>query len=395
MSDEQRGTTQDTGAMPAPPSDCGCAPSGCCTGGSTCGEADGTSVCGLAWVDGTVSTPAGDMPRVSTRIGLADQLGTLRRRLGSQRMNYTVPPGLYAVGAPDLVAPVLVTANYKLSFDRVRAQLVGRDAWILVLDTQGVNVWCAAGKGTFGTAELIGRIASTGLSEVVSHRRLILPQLGATGVCAHQVKASSGFGVRFGPVDVRDLPAYLDAGSRATAEMRRVRFPLAERLVLIPVEIAAALKLVLLISVGLLLLSGLGPDGYSLARITSGGVISVALLFASLLMAAILVPLLLPWLPGHAFALKGVWVGAAGALIVYGLDSALDGLLPSAWALAAWMVFMPALASFVGMNFTGASTFTSLSGVLKEMRVAVPVQIVLTIIALGLWIAGLFLGGAR
>ena len=71
-------------------------------------------------------------------------------------MNYKVDPGLYALGAPDADSPVLVSANFKMSFDLLREALPGRNAWILVLDTDGINVWCAAGKGTFGTEELAG-----------------------------------------------------------------------------------------------------------------------------------------------------------------------------------------------------------------------------------------------
>ena len=66
-------------------------------------------------------------------------------------MRFAVDPGLYALRNPGEQAPVLVTANYKMSFDRLRQALPGRDAWILVLDTNGINVWCAAGKGTFAT----------------------------------------------------------------------------------------------------------------------------------------------------------------------------------------------------------------------------------------------------
>jgi acetyl-CoA decarbonylase/synthase complex subunit gamma len=51
---------------------------------------------------------------------------------------------------------------------------------------------------------------------------------------------------------------------------------------------------------------------------------------------------------------------------------------------------IPAVASFLGMNFTGASTYTSLSGVRREMRVAVPLQILGAVAGLGLWLAGRF-----
>ena len=154
-------------------------------------------------------------------------------------MSYTVDPGLYAAGNPSPESPVLVTANYKLSFDMLRRELPGIDAWILVLDTKGINVWCAAGKGTFGTGELVRRVKAVKLESVVSHRRLVLPQLGAPGIQAHVVKQESGFAVDFGPVRAADLPAYLRAGRKATPEMRAVRFGWRDRLELTPMEFAA------------------------------------------------------------------------------------------------------------------------------------------------------------
>ena len=124
----------------------------------------------------------------------------------------------------------------------MRNSLPGRNAWILVLDTKGINVWCAAGKGTFGTEELVKRIEASGLKEIVSHRSVILPQLGAPGVAAHTVKKLSGFGVRFGPIKAEDLPAYIDAGFKATSKMRLKTFPLKERAVLIPIELVETIK---------------------------------------------------------------------------------------------------------------------------------------------------------
>ncbi len=73
----------------------------------------------------------------------------------------------------------------------------------------GVNVWCAAGEGTFGTDELVRRIEACQLNEVVSQRQLILPQLGAPGIAAHEVRKRSGFKVEYGPVRAADLPEYL------------------------------------------------------------------------------------------------------------------------------------------------------------------------------------------
>ncbi len=101
---------------------------------------------------------------------------------------HLIEPGLYVLGKPTKESPVFVSANYTLSFDALRSVLNGNDCYILVLDTKGINVWCAAGKGTFGTDELVHRIVSVGLADIVSHRTLIVPQLGATGVNAREVR---------------------------------------------------------------------------------------------------------------------------------------------------------------------------------------------------------------
>ena len=81
-------------------------------------------------------------------------------------MHYLVPPGLYAVGEPTAGSPVVVTGNYKMTYDAVRRTLAGRDNWVLVLETYGINVWCAAGKGTFGTEEIVRRVAASGLADM-------------------------------------------------------------------------------------------------------------------------------------------------------------------------------------------------------------------------------------
>ena len=141
---------------------------------------------------GKVPINGTSVPLVSTMLNSADFMGAVMVRWGINRDNYLVSPGLYAVGSPGPTSDVFVTANYKLSFDTLRKNLSGVNGWILVLDTRGVNVWCAAGKGTFGTKELVNRIKLVSLDKIVNHKRIILPQLGATGVAAHIVKEESG-----------------------------------------------------------------------------------------------------------------------------------------------------------------------------------------------------------
>jgi acetyl-CoA decarbonylase/synthase complex subunit gamma len=347
------------------------------------------------WLAGSVRTDAGDVPRARTDLDFADHLGTWKARWAIGRNDYKVLPGLYAIGNPIASSPVLVTANYKMSFDRLRSVMTGRDAWILVLDTFGINVWCAAGKGTFGTRELVRQVQGSGLERVVTHRTLVLPQLGAPGIAAHEVRASCGFRVIYGPVRVEDLPAFLDAGLKATPGMRRVQFGLRDRTVLAPVELALGLKTAMLLAAVVVLLGGVGPDGYSLAGVRGNGLFGAAVLLGTFLVSSVLGPVLLPWLPGRAFSVKGAILGMVTVAVIGVLFVGTGTMNVGRIQFTAWALIVPALSSFVVMNFTGASTFTSLSGVLREMRFAIPVQAVAAGVGAVLWIVGLFLGGGQ
>jgi len=297
-------------------------------------------------------------------------------------MRYTVPPGLYAVGSPTPDAPLLATANYKLSFDHVRRALAKLDAWVLVLDTKGVNVWCAAGKGTFGTAELASRIESSGVAQVVRHRTLVLPQLGAPGVAAHEVGRMTGFRVVYGPVRARDVPAFLSAGMKATPEMRRVSFALRERLARTPIELVHLFIPAVFTALLFVALTGLGRQGYRISPEQVLGVIVAV--FCNYLAGIVLTPALLPWLPGRAFACKGAVTGAlAGGLLGW--------FGPWNWVGSFSVVLLSiATCSFFGLMFTGSTHYTSASGVRREMRWALPAQGLLAVVGLAGWVTSRF-----
>lgn len=338
------------------------------------------------FVAGVIQTPIGAVPVVTAGLRRADFWGGCKARWGVGRMDYAVDPGLYALGRPDANSPVFVTANYKMSFDRLRRSLSGRDGWILVLETAGINVWCAAGKGSFGTAELVRRIFLSGLDRVVQHRRLILPQLSAPGVSAHRVHQYSGFRVVYGPIRAGDLPAFLDAGSRATPEMRRATFGWAERAVLIPIELVEALGGAALILPLFAVVGGVFGEGPFLQSALRAGLTAAGALLTALFAGSVLTPLFLPLLPGRAFSLKGAIAGSLFALLFLVMAD-----IPSRLSAAAWFMMMTALSAFLAMNFTGASTYTSLSGVRKEMRWALPLEIAGGALGFLLWLASFFI----
>ncbi len=342
------------------------------------------------FVEGSIQTSVGTVPRISSTLVRADRWGSIKARWGVGRMRYIIEPGLYALGSPDDQAPVLVTGNYKMSFDQLREALSGRHAWLLVLDTKGINVWCAAGKGTFGTEELVRRIESNGLAHIVAHRQLILPQLSGPGIAAHKVKKLSGFKVVYGPIKATDLPAFLDAGLKATPEMRHKTFSMRERAVLIPVELVSTLKWVLIMLPLFFFVGGLGGQAGFWSGALHYGLFAIIALLSAVTAGAVLTPILLPWLPGRAFSLKGLAMGLITAVILTALRpenlSDWQGRIET----LAWFLLIPAIAAYLAMNFTGASTYTSLSGVKKEMKWAVPLEIAAGAAGLFLWLGSLF-----
>lgn len=338
----------------------------------------------LGCVIGALETPAGRVPKVSRDLDRGDRLGIWRMRWGIGRDDYRVKPGLYALGAPAATSPVLVTANYKLTFDQVRSSLGELDAWLVIVDTRGINVWCAAGKGTFCAEEVVRLVRETRLAEIVDHRRLVLPQLSAPGVAAHRVKEACGFRVTFGPVRAADLPAFLAAGMKADAEMRRVTFDLSERAVLTPVELSFAWdRRMLLAYGGIMAASALGRDGISLRRSLRSGAPVIGAAWLALLAGGGATPLALPWLPGRAFSLKGA---VAGGLLATATIVAFRHRLSPAAKLALF-AGVPAASSYAAMNFTGSSPITSPSGVELEMRKALPMQGAASVLAVGAWLA--------
>jgi len=311
-------------------------------------------------------------------ITAANRLDHILARWGVNRGGHRVLPGLYRLGNPTPDSPVFASANYTLSFDALRSALGGMDSYILVLDTKGINVWCAAGKGTFGTEELVRSIELTSLGGIVRHRKLILPQLGAPGMSWPEIMRRTGFHIEFGPVRARDLPDYLKAHT-ATPEMRKVTFPLWDRMVLIPVELVHVALPAIVAALALWFLAGPAAGLAALAAVGAG---------------TILFPILLPVIPTHDFSTKGLILGIVVALPFAFLWGGAP-LLPL-WARAAGAVIplliIPAVTAYLALNFTGSTTFTSRTGVKKEIFRYIPVMACMAVTGI---VLGILLGLGR
>ncbi len=141
-----------------------------------------------------------------------------------------VPVGLHRIGSPGRGSPVLLTCNFYLTVKRLKRVLRGTDAWLLVAESRGVNVWCAAGGDEFNTHSVVSVLKTSGIADRVDHRTVILPPLGGPGIRAVDVEKQTGWSVKWGPVKMTDLSAYLAGGMRRQEKMKRVTFDWKERL---------------------------------------------------------------------------------------------------------------------------------------------------------------------
>jgi acetyl-CoA decarbonylase/synthase complex subunit gamma len=94
-------------------------------------------------------------------------------------------------------------------------------------------------------------------------------------------------------------------------------------------------------------------------------------IFLAYISGIVITPMFLPYIPVRYFSLKGFYAGAMIFLILLLIKFAGNNFVE----IFSWFLIITTISSFLAMNFTGSSTYTSLSGVKKEMKISVPFQI--------------------
>jgi len=288
---------------------------------------------------------AASVPMTSARsLGdlLADALAYLLLNLTFLRTK----PGLYELGGPGAGAPVFVTANFTLTFNQLRRALRGLACYILVLDTRGINVWCAAGGDKFSTREVAVAARAFRLADVPHRTPLVLPKLAATGVSVHELKASHGLAATFGPVYARDIPAYIVDGYKKSDTMQRADFGLQKRLA---VTWSFALGNAALVALPLVIFHHL----YSPLAIAAAAAVSF------------LIGALFPWLPSRLYSVKGL---AAAALVAVPLVPHIIAGGGGGRSVALWALFLAFAGVLLGLEFSGDTATSSPSRVRQEFR---------------------------
>jgi ubiquinone/menaquinone biosynthesis C-methylase UbiE len=278
-----------------------------------------------------------------------------------------VTPGLYAVGRPDRSSPVLVTGNFDLTVRRlVRAIDQRVDAWVLVVNSSGINVWCASGGGYMTADKIIAGMNASHLRQVVDHHALILPQLCGNGVDGWRIRRETGWGVHWGPVRAADIPRYLASKRKKTDDMRWVRFPLRDRLEMVTVTLGFY---------GLLILLPVFLIWRSLFPAIAAAMLGLSYFYA----------VALPWIPGRDGLLKSIPLTAmalVGMLVCARLVGAPGGIGLFHW----------------GVGLTGMSVFTAaeMQGMSPRMRGEQAnwgwEAIIGTVLALAYWLVPLVAG---
>jgi acetyl-CoA decarbonylase/synthase complex subunit gamma len=161
----------------------------------------------------------------------------------------------------------------------------------------------------------------------------------------------------------QDITTFLANGWKKTEPMRTISFGLYERAVLAPVEIVHAFKWFVAFVLPITVFAMPLDNAYS-SRFLGMALLATTSFFAG----TVAFPLLLPFLPFRAFALKGLTLGLTAILSAGFLAVATLGT-PVLLLIAVGMPGI-ALVVWLAMNFTGCTTFTSQTGAALELKLA-------------------------
>ena len=290
-----------------------------------------------------------------------------------------IKPGLYRAGNPTAESPVIVTANYELTYYTVMRALHndGVAAWVLVCETNGINVWCAARGVHFDTDDVVEMVQLTRLSEIVSHRELILPQLSAAGMDPTEIRQRTGFRSFYGPVRIQDLGRWLELEKPKPKprDMATVTFNLRERMeqsvAHVPFLFAVLLgrpliRLLGLLLVGDIVVSLLVPQLIpQILLFSTQAIVLIIEFIVALVGNALFLGLVFPLLPskGNSFWRRG-WGLAA---MTVPLSFIIMALFNTYWTVViVWLMVQTVLSISLTMDFSGMTSVSDPMTIRRE-----------------------------
>ena len=201
-------------------------------------------------------------PKPRKFTGFGSQMSLYRILFTGQTTDAPIEPGIYKSGQPDKNSPIIVTANYLFTYIKVMRAIKGLDAWVLIVDSKGINVWCAARGNNFGNRQVIEAVKATGIATLTNKKTLILPQLSAGGVASPLISKEAPdfpFRILFGPVWAKQLPQFLkERPARKPDKMKLAKFTPFHRLRAFTTHTTFLLKMIFLKPTIALILLSLG-----------------------------------------------------------------------------------------------------------------------------------------
>lgn len=139
-------------------------------------------------------------------------------------------PETVPIGNPDKSSPVLVTCNFDYTVRHLKNYLEKEQlaCFLLVVNTKGTNVWCAAAEGIFTTDIVLSHLKVYNVGKLVNHHQLILPQLSVAGVKRKELQEHGWEGL-YGPVYFADLKEFLNNGLTKNKDMQALEYGYWER----------------------------------------------------------------------------------------------------------------------------------------------------------------------
>jgi acetyl-CoA decarbonylase/synthase complex subunit gamma len=267
---------------------------------------------------------------------------------------FCVNPGLYYIGRRKNDSPLLVTCNNFLTVFLLARRIGDRSVCLLVIDTDGINVWCSAGEGKFSSSEIIDKAQRVGLIRKGQQVKMIVPKLCLPGVRLSDLR-DAGIDPVIGPIYACRLPQYLDRGILEDRADDRINFGLQSRCF---TALPTAFQFFFWF-LGVYVVTFWFFD-YSIIWVATA--------------LAFLYPILFPYLPGKLFAVKGISLGVIASVMAIAHYVVLGFNLQ---LILFWLLFTFATSIFAGLSFTGNSPVSNYDKVRAETAIFLPVVVLL------------------
>lgn len=321
-------------------------------------------------------------PKLKKYKGFWAQMNVYRCIFTGQVDHIPIEPGIYQSGNPNKTSPIIVTANYVYTYIKVLRALKGLDAWVLCVDSRGINVWCAARGNDFGNKQLIEAVKATDIENISNKKTLIVPQLSAGGIAAPLIRAEAPdfpYKITYGPVWAKYIPKFLEERpARKPDKMKLAKFTISHRFRAEITHTTFLLRKIFLWPSIALIMLFIGLSSINTNWLT--GVWIVGELWLWIIITNAIIAILFPITNfTRKFIFKGIIFGIINVLLFVGISWLFHYSMP---IILLNIIFYFWLAFFSSMSFSGYSMATSPREIQDEYPIFSKINMILLIVGI-------------